>query len=78
MTKECLEYASKAKYVIDKLLQLQNDDLYGESSKTRNLSDYSAQAFAKKGVSSIHCILKAIAFSEFHSIHEYFGDRLIC
>lgn len=78
VSEECPAYASKAKYVVDKLLQLRNCDLHGMTSASYNVSPHAARLFSKPGfLYSKHRPLKAIAFSQFQSIYEYFGDRLI-
>lgn len=69
---ECPDYNRKAKYVIDKLLQLRNND------SISNISPMAARLFAKRGRENIsHRPLKAVIFSQFRAIYEYFGDRLI-
>lgn len=66
---ECPDYNRKAKYVIDKLLLLRNND------SISNVSPMAARLFAKENV--CHRPLKAVIFSQFRAIYEYFGDRLI-
>ena len=72
---ECPDYAAKSKYVIAKLLELRNNDFASDCSKRCNVSPMAARFFGK-GHSS-HRPLKAIVFSQFRSIYEYFGDHLI-
>ncbi len=78
LAEECPSYATKPKYVIDKLLQLRNNDFVSEEKRTRNISPMAARLFAKSGMThSKHRPLKAIVFSQFRQVYEYFGDRLI-
>eukprot|EP00804_Cyclotella_cryptica_P023714 CCRYP_017271-RB/>CCRYP_017271-RB protein AED:0.03 eAED:0.03 QI:232/1/1/1/0.75/0.77/9/691/1469 len=75
---QCPEYASKARYVIDKLLQLRTNDFADDCSKNINVSPMAARLFAKNGSHRLsQRPLKAIIFSQFREIYEYFGDRLI-
>lgn len=66
------DYASKAKYVVAKLLELR-------SSFRATVSPAAVRLFAKRDdpKSVHHRPLKAIVFSQFRSIYEYFGNRLI-
>lgn len=78
LAEDCPEHATKPKYVIDKLLQLRNNDFVSEEKRTRNISPMAARLFAKSGMThSKHRPLKAIVFSQFRQVYEYFGDRLI-
>ena len=73
----CPNYASKSKYVIDKLLQLRNNEVAGKNSSVLH-SPIAARLFAKSsGSTPMHRPLKAIVFSQFRTTYEYFGDRLI-
>lgn len=63
ISEECPNYASKSRYVINKLLQLREDD-HGRS----NVSPKAARLFARNTGSS-HRRLKAIVFSEFREIY---------
>lgn len=75
---KCPDYASKSKYVINKLLQLRNKDFTDGCSGECNVSPMAARLFAKRGSNhTTHRPLKAIVFSQFRTIYEYFGDRLI-
>jgi len=75
---ECPPYASKSKYVIDRLLQLRDNDLVNGGSRRCNVSPTAARLFAMRGNKErTHRPLKAIIFSQFRTIYEYFGDRLI-
>ena len=72
----CPSYASKSKYVIDKLLQLRQDDVSGSGSAVH--SPMAARLFGRSsGSTSTHRPLKAIVFSQFRVAYEYCGDRLI-
>ena len=64
ISEECPNYASKSRYVIDKLLQLREDDSHGRSY----VSPKSVRLFARNSGSS-HRRLKAIVFSEFREIY---------
>ena len=78
MAEECPDYAAKSKYVIAKLLELRNNDFASDGSKRCNVSPMAARFFGKNGNGhSSHRPLKAIVFSQFRSIYEYFGDHLI-
>lgn len=59
---ECPTYASKASYVIGKLLQLRKNDRDGKS----NVSPLAARVYASAGN---HRPLKVIVFSEFRDIY---------
>ena len=73
----CPNYASKAKHVIDKLIQLKSNE-FDDGSKRCNTSPMAARLFAKcRNNNSTHRPLKAIAFSQFRTSYEYFGDRLV-
>ncbi|KAL9186138.1 hypothetical protein ACHAXT_005376 [Thalassiosira profunda] len=75
---DCPHYATKQKYVINKLLQLRSNDFADEGSKSCNVSPMAARVFARPGNKhSMHRPLKAIVFSQFRQTYEYFGDRLI-
>uniref|UniRef100_A0A7S2KSK3 Uncharacterized protein n=1 Tax=Skeletonema marinoi TaxID=267567 RepID=A0A7S2KSK3_9STRA len=69
---EVPEYASKAKYVVDKLIELR-------SSFQGSVSPAAVRFFGKRGdpKSMNRRPLKAIVFSQFRPIYEYFGNRLI-
>jgi SNF2 family DNA or RNA helicase len=68
---ECPVYNQKALYVIEKLLRLR------ENHRT-NCSPMAVRLFATSGADqSRHRPLKAIVFSQFRAIYEYFGDKLI-
>ena len=72
----CPSYASKCKYVIDKLLQLCQDDVSGSGSAVH--SPMAARLFGRSsGSTSTNRPLKAIVFSQFRMTYDYFGDRLI-
>ena len=78
LAEECPEYATKSSYVIDKLLQLRNNDFVSDDKKTCNTSPMAARLFAKSGMAhSKHRPLKAIIFSQFQEVYEYFNDHLI-
>lgn len=67
---QCPEDASKARYVIDKLLQLRANDFADDGDKNINVSPMAAQLFAKNGsIRSSHRPLKAIVFSQFRQIY---------
>jgi hypothetical protein len=66
----CPEDASKARYVIDKLLQLRANDFADGGDKNINVSPVAARLFAKNGSNrSSHRPLKAIVFSQFRQIY---------
>ncbi len=69
---EVPDYASKAKYVVDKLIELR-------SGFQGSVSPAAVRLFGKRGdpKSVNRRPLKAIVFSQFRSIYEYFGNRLI-
>jgi len=69
---EVPDYASKAKYVVDKLIELR-------SSFQGSVSPAAVRFFGKRGdlKSMNRRPLKAIVFSQFRPIYEYFGNRLI-
>jgi len=69
---EVPNYASKAKYVVDKLIELRG-------SFQEPISPAAVRFFAKRDdqKSAHRRQLKAIVFSQFRSIYEYFGNRLI-
>jgi len=78
IAEECPSYASKATYVIDKLLQLRNNEFAADGNKRCNVSPMAVRLFDKGGSNNYrHRPLKAIVFSQFRLIYEYFGDRLI-
>jgi hypothetical protein len=76
---QCPSYASKASYMIDKLLQLRKNDVEDEC----NVSPIAARVFSKSGAR--HRPLKAIIFSQFRSSYVrhctclpcYVGEYLI-
>ena len=75
---DCPDYNRKAKYVIGKLLELRNNDFADVGSQQCNVSPMAARFFSKRGSDkSSHRPLKAIVFSQFRAVYEYFGDRLI-
>jgi SNF2 family DNA or RNA helicase len=69
---EVPEYASKAKYVVDKLIELRK--IFQEP-----VPPTATRLFAKRNEpnSSRRRPVKAVVFSQFRSIYEYFGNRLI-
>ena len=69
---EVPEYASKAKYVVDKLIDLR-DNFHGP------VSPAAVRLFRTRDdpESVSRRPLKVIVFSQFRSIYEYFGNRLI-
>ncbi|KAL7538788.1 hypothetical protein ACHAXR_010846 [Thalassiosira sp. AJA248-18] len=78
IAEECPEYNQKSKYVIDKLLQLRNNDFADDGKRRCNVSPMAARLFSKcESNHSSHRPLKAIIFSQFRAVYEYFGDRLI-
>ena len=73
---ECPDYNRKSKYVIEKLLQLR--DFINDGTRRFSLSPMAARLFAISGnAQCAHRPLKAIVFSQFRTIYEYFGDHLI-
>jgi hypothetical protein len=73
---ECPDYNRKSKYVIKQLLQLR--DFINDGTGRFSFSPTAARLFAISGkVQSAHRPLKAIVFSQFRTIYEYFGDHLI-
>jgi hypothetical protein len=73
---ECPDYNRKSKYVIEKLLQLR--EFINDDTRKFGCSLTAARLFAISG--NGHCAhrpLKAIVFSQFRTIYEYFGDHLI-
>jgi hypothetical protein len=73
---ECPDYNRKSKHVIEKLLQLL--DFINDGTRGFSLSPTAARLFAISGnAQCAHRPLKAIVFSQFRTIYEYFGDHLI-
>lgn len=73
---DCPTYASKSKYVVDKLLQLRQNDDSSNNIASCTVSPLAARLFSRPG-SSINRPLKAVVFSQHRTTYEYFGDRLI-
>ena len=68
---DCPFYNQKALYVIEKLLRLRDNH-------RNNCSPMAVRLFAISGVDQTsHRPLKAIVFSQFRAIYEYFGDKLL-
>ena len=73
---ECPDYNRKSKHVIEKLLQLL--DFINDGTRRFSLSPTAARLFAiSRNAQCAHRPLKAIVFSQFRTIYEYFGDHLI-
>ncbi|EJK74515.1 hypothetical protein THAOC_03799 [Thalassiosira oceanica] len=67
--RDCPDYASKSKHVINKILDLRN------SGKSLQCSPVPTRRFGKK--SHHKRPLKVIVYAQERSIYEYFGDHLI-
>ena len=72
---DCPDSASKALYVTNKLLNLRKDDLTG--AQNSRMSSAASSRFGEDFKPAHQRRLKVIVFSQFRSLLDYVGDRLI-